>query len=385
MTTKRPTITDVALRAGVSKATVSAVLNNSGPVRGATRERVLDVVELLNYRPTQQSSRGTPRRHRCIALLIKEQDNPYYAGIVAGVRAVAEPRGYALLVLSSEGEGAAERHAVELVHQMDVDGLIATPVLGEHADLSHFFELKRRNFPFVLLEAIRGVPASLIDVDNVEASRMAVEHLVGLGHTRIVHFAGPAYSMHAHERIDGVRRACSASRLAFRDEDVVRAGAHLADGHRAALAYLAARAPGERPTAITCYNDLVAIGLCRALAELGLRVPEDVSVVGYDGIPLCDFLSVPLTTVQVPMQEMGVQSARLLLRILTAHAAVPPERVSLDASLVVRASTAPPRAGAGRIAAVPAGAATPGAAVPPAGSRAAGVVPRAARPAPGRR
>ena len=339
MTTKRPTITDVAQRAGVSKATVSAVLNNSGPVRGATRERVLEVVERLNYRPSQQTARGTARRHHCIALLIKEQDNPYYAGVVAGVRAAAEPRGYSLLVLSSEGEGAAERRAVELVHQMDVDGLIATPVLGEHADLSHFFELKRRNFPFVLLEAIRGVPASLIDVDNVEASRMAVEHLIGLGHTRIVHFAGPTYSMHSQERIDGVRRACSASRLAFRDEDVVLAGAHLGDGHRAALAYFGAREPGERPTAITCYNDLVAIGVCRALRTLGLRVPDDVAVVGFDDLPLVEYLDVPLTTVRVPTADMGAGATDLLVRQIDAREPLPTQKVVLEATLVVRAST----------------------------------------------
>jgi DNA-binding LacI/PurR family transcriptional regulator len=344
MTTKRPTITDVAQRAGVSKATVSAVLNDRGPVRGATRERVLDVVERLNYRPSQQAARGTARRHRCVALLVKEQDNPYYAGIVAGVRAAAEPRGYALLVLSSEGQGGAERRAVELVHQMDVDGLIATPVLGEHADLSHFFELKRRNFPFVLLEAIRGVPASLVDVDNLEASRVAVEHLIGLGHTRIVHFAGPTYSMHSQERIDGVRRACSASRLAFRDQDVVLAGANLADGHRAALAYFGAHPPGERPTAVTCYNDLVAVGVCRALRTLGLRVPDDVSVVGFDDLPLVEYLDIPLTTVHVPTGDMGAGAADLLMRQIEVRESFAPRKVVLDAPLVVRAST---RAAAG--------------------------------------
>jgi DNA-binding LacI/PurR family transcriptional regulator len=341
MTAKRPTITDVAQRAGVSKATVSAVLNDVGVVKESTRERVLAAVEDLNYRPQQLAGRGVARRHRCIALLIKEHDNPYYAEIVAGVRAALEPRGYALLVFSSEGQGGAERRAVELVRQMDVDGLIATPVLGEHADLSHFFELKRRNFPFVLLESIRGVPASLIDVDNVEASRLAVAHLIALGHTRIVHFAGPAYSMHSAERIDGVRRAFSASRLAFHDDDVVVAGAHLADGHRAALAYFADRPADARATAVSCYNDLVAIGVCRALRELGLRIPQDVSVVGFDDVPVLEYLDVPLTTIRVPKAEMGARAADLLVRHIEAKQVLAPQRVYLDAALVERASTGP--------------------------------------------
>jgi LacI family transcriptional regulator/LacI family repressor for deo operon, udp, cdd, tsx, nupC, and nupG len=341
MTSKRSTITDVARHAGVSKATVSAVLNDSGAVRDATRERVLSAVELLNYRPPQLAGRGTPGRHRRIALLIKEHDNPYYAEIVAGVRAACDPRGYALLVMSSEGQGEAERRAVEVVHQMDVDGLIATPAMGDQADLSHFFELKRRNFPFVLLEAIRGVPASLIDVDNVEASRAAVEHLIALGHTRIVHVAGPAYSLHSEERMLGVRRAFSASRLAFHDADVLHAGAHLADGYRAALAYFGGPADGTRATAVACYNDLVAIGVCRALRELGLRVPGDVSVVGFDDIPLVEYLDVPLTTVRVPKAEMGARAADLLVRHIEAKQVLAPERVVLDAALVVRASTGP--------------------------------------------
>jgi LacI family transcriptional regulator/LacI family repressor for deo operon, udp, cdd, tsx, nupC, and nupG len=191
----------------------------------------------------------------------------------------------------------------------------------------------------VLLEQVRGVPASLVDVDNVDASRRAVEYLIGLGHTRIAHFAGPGYSMHSLERIDGVRRAYSASHLVFTEDDIVPAGAHLADGYRAGLAYFGARAPQERPTAVTCYNDLVAIGLCRALSELGLRVPDDVSVVGYDDVPLTEYLPVALTTVRMPKYRMGELAAQMLIRHVESKAGVPLQKVFLDAELVVRAST----------------------------------------------
>jgi LacI family transcriptional regulator/LacI family repressor for deo operon, udp, cdd, tsx, nupC, and nupG len=245
------------------------------------------------------------------------------------------------VVLSSEGEYDAERRAVELMRAKQIDGLIAMPVLDEHADLSHFFELKRRNYPFVLLEAVRGVPASLVDVDNVEASRRAIEHLIELGHTRIVHFAGPEYSMHTHERADGVRRACSASRLVFGDDDIIPAGAHLESGYRAALSFFRNVPAESRPTAVSCYNDLVAVGLMRALRELGLRVPDDVSVVGFDDIPLAEYLDVPLTSVRVPTFKMGTIAADMLITHVESKTAVPVQRAYLEAQLVVRASTRP--------------------------------------------
>ena len=338
MKIKRPTIDDVARQAGVSKATVSAVLNNTGSVKGSTRDQVVAVMEMLNYRPTQLAGRSAARRVKSIGLLIKEIDNPYYAEIVLGARTLASQNGYTLLVASSEGEFDAERRAIELLQAKDVDGLVATPVLDEHADLSHFFELKRRNFPFVLLEEVLGVPASLVDVDNSAGSRKAVEYLIDQGHTRIAHFAGPRYSMHSQERIDGVRHACSASHLIFTDYDIVRAGAHLADGYRAALEYFRERSEAERPTAVTCYNDLVAIGVCRALRELGLGVPEDVSVIGFDDIPLVEYLAVPLTTVRVPKFRMAEIATEMLIRHVESKTAIPPQKVYLDAELVVRSS-----------------------------------------------
>jgi len=342
MKEKRPTINDVAHHTGVSKATVSAVLNNSGVVKSDTRNRVLAAIELLNYRPTQHSARSAGRRHKSIALLIKEHDNPYYDDITAGVRAHAERHGYVLFVVSSEGAYGAEHRAVELLRDKDVDGLIAAPVLDEHADLSHFFDLKRRNFPFVLLEEIRGVPASLVDVENIGASQLAVEYLFSLGHRRVAHFAGPAYSAHSQDRIDGVRRAYSSTHLVFADEDLIQTGAHMADGYRCARELFETREERDRPTAVTCYNDLVAMGVCRALADLGIRCPEDVSVIGYDDISFCESFSVPLTSVRVPKFEMGQIAAQLLVRHIESKEALPPQKVYLDAELVVRSSTAPP-------------------------------------------
>jgi len=342
MTGKRPTISDVARQTGVSKATVSAVLNDAAGVGSDTRDRVLATIDLLNYRPTQQSGVRTATRYRSIALIIKEHDNPYYDEVTAGVRAFAETQGYVLFVVSSEGSYSAEKRAVELLREKGVDGLIAAPVMDEHADLSHFYELKRRNFPFVFLEQVRGVPASLVDLENVGAAQKAVEYLLELGHRRVAHFAGPEYSLHSEERANGVRRAYSSTHLVLAPEDIIAAGAHFDDGYRAGRALFESRPRSEWPTAITCYNDLVAMGLVKAIIDLGLRCPEDVSVVGFDDIKFSDTFLVPLTTVHVPKYEMGSTAAQMLIQHIESREAVVPRRVYLDAALVLRASAAPP-------------------------------------------
>lgn len=339
MKSNQPTINDVARLAGVSKATVSAVLNDTGTVKRSTRDRVLSAIESLNYRKSGPDGRSPGPQMRSIGLVIKEIDNPYYGEVVTGARSAAQESGYTLLVVSSEGEYETERRAVELLQRKGVDGLILTPVLDQDADLSHLFEAKRRNFPFVLLEELRGVPSSLIDVDNEQASRKAVEFLIEQGHTRIVHLAGPEYSWHSQERIDGVRRACSGSHVIFTDQDIVRAGAHMEDGYRAGLDFFRGRPAAERPTAVTCYNDLVALGLCRALAELEIGVPDDVSVIGFDDIQLLEYLPLRLTSVRMPKFEMGQLAAQMLIRHIESRETLPPQKVYLDAELVVRDST----------------------------------------------
>ena len=329
---------DVARRAGVSKATVSSVVNGSGSVRDSTRERVLKAVEELKYR-TGAGAKGRDSRQKVIGLLIKEFDNPYYGEIIVSARERALEKGYSLLVGSSEGDYQAERALVSLLDSRGVDGLIVTPVLDADTDLSHLFELKRRNFPFVLLEEIRGVRASLVDIDNVEAARRATQYLISEGHTRILHLAGPPYSTHSEQRVLGVRRAYSESRLIFREELVVTAGAHAEDGYRAGKEYFGGRGRGKWPTAVVCYNDLVALGLLRALAELGASVPEDVSLVGFDDLELLGYLPVPLTSVRIPKRQMGRLAAELLIRHIEAPGPMAAQREYLEADLVVRGST----------------------------------------------
>lgn len=339
MRQRRPTIDDVAREAGVSRATVSAVVNAKGSVHAATRDRVLAVVERLNYRPSGNAHRTAHERAKSVGLLIKEVENPFYSEIITSARRRAQAHGYTLLVATSEGDYEAERQIFDLLRSKDFDGLLVTPVFDQHTDLSPIFDLKRRNVPIVLLEEIRGVRASLVDCDHAEATRKAAKHLIDQGHSRIVHFGGPPYSIQTEQRISGVRRAFSESALVFDAEAVIPAGARLEDGFRVGMEFFSQVSLERRPSAVLCYNDLVAIGLLRALRELGLDVPRDVSVVGHDDIELLGYLPMRLTTVRVPKREMADRAMQLLIRQIEAPELLPPQKVLAETELVIRDST----------------------------------------------
>lgn len=342
---KKVTMADVAELAGVSKSTVSAVINNKDVVAAATRRRVLQAVDELNY----ELKHSVPHRSiassgKGIGYVIKESGNPYYAEALAGIQAVAHEAGYLVFVCSSEGDFATEQEIVRQFAARGIDGLIIMPILNDETDLSHIFDLKRLNVPLILLESVRGIRAGLVDTDNVQASAQAVSHLIDLGHQRIVHFAGPDYSKHSGERVEGVRRAFSESRLIFDSRSmIIPTGDSIEAGYRTALEYFSA-CGDDHPTGVTCYNDLVALGLIRALDELGLRVPEDVSVIGFDDIEILNYLPVSLTTVRVPKQEMGRRAAELLLKRIEEKEPGAPERIYLEAELIVRGTTSPPGA-----------------------------------------
>jgi LacI family transcriptional regulator/LacI family repressor for deo operon, udp, cdd, tsx, nupC, and nupG len=293
---QRPTISDVARAAAVSKATVSAVLNDAPGVRESTRERVREAMERLNYRPARAVPGRSGPRHQpavgaMIALIIKEHDNPYYAAIVDGVRSVLEAGGHSLLIVSTGGDSAAERRAVTRLHAAGVDGFIVTPVLGQDGDLSHFFELRRRNVPLVLLERVRGLPASLVDVDNVDVSRAPPWSTSSASATRASRTSSAPATRCTRTSASTACDAPSAPRgLMLRDEDLCPPARTSRTGYRAGLARFGGRSGRGAAHRRHLLQRPGGDRLCRALAELGLRVPEDVSVVGYDDIPLCTYV-----------------------------------------------------------------------------------------------
>lgn len=336
------TINDVAEQAGVSTATVSNVINNKSGVSKSTRELVLRVMSDLNYRP-----RGTARNLKkkrqptCIAVLVKELDNPYYTDIVTGVRKQAEQRGYSVFVASSEGDIKQEKKIIEQLTSKDIDGVIIAPSLSDpDAEFSHLFQLQSLNYPFVLLERVQGIRAPVVDIDHIAATKKAVKYLIDAGHSKIVHFSGPQYTSHTLERIRGIREAYSESSLIYNEKDVlISAGSHLEEGYNAAISYFSNLKKKDFPTAIVCYNDLIALGTIAALSEQGIRVPEDVSVIGDDDIEFAHRSTIPLTTIHTPKIELGQNAANLLIKTIEANGPLTAEKIFLESELIVRKSS----------------------------------------------
>lgn len=344
---KRVTIADVARKASVSVGTVSAVLNDRPTVREHTRRRVLAAIEELGYQPSPSARalgamQGDGRVFEpAIGLIVKEITNPFYSEVVIGAQEYLAAQGYLSFVCTSEGSYEKEGALLKAFQNRSVQGAVIAPVLDARSDLSHLFMLRRAAYPFVLLEAVQGLQVNVVSVDNVRAVQMAVSYLIERGHERIVHFAGPPYTQHTRDRILGVEKAFSQSHLRFTDEVIIPAGAHLQDGYEAALEYFRTHRRAM-PTGVTCFNDLVAMGVLRALHELGIRVPEEVSVIGFDDIPMAAYLSIPLTSVRVPKREMGARAAALLLELIEAHdrdEQLSPRHIVLEATLIERATT----------------------------------------------
>jgi len=337
---KKITIEDVARRANVSKGTVSAVINAKNIVRPETRDRILTVMKELNFRP-----RGVARnlkndgQEKSIGVIIKDLNYPFYTSIATGVREYANSKGYSVVVTSSENDHESEKKLTHLFSSKDIKGTIIAPIVEGAAEIEHLFKLKMLNYPFVLLEGVKGIQSNVVAIDNLRAIKQAVKYLMESGHTKIVHFAGPPQSSHTQERIEGFRHAFSESTLVFNKNMIVPTGSHYDESYTRSIEYFRNRKREEFPTAIVCFNDQQALGVMIALLELGIRVPEDISIVGNDDIYYARIYPVPLTTIRAPQHEIGRKAAEILIRSIESSVPPPPEKIVLETEFIVRKST----------------------------------------------
>ena len=330
----RPTIIDVAARAGVSKSLVSLVMRGASTVSDEKRRLVLEAAEALGYRPNAVARSLVQRRTSLLGIVLSDLHNPFYAEVVDGIQAEAGAREYRTIISTVDRRALSERRALDLLLELRVDGMIlASPML----ELDEVVAGASRELPIVMVARhsdVAGVDS--IRNDDSTGAELAVRHLVGLGHRRIAHIDGGAGSG-APERREGYRRAMRDAGLEA--EARIVAGSYTEQGGRRGVAALLAS--GERPTAIFVANDLAAIGALGALASHGLRIPEDVSVVGYDNTMLAAVHHIDLTTVNQPRPEMGRMAVSMLMerlggrRDVARHLLIPP-------TLVVRGTTAPP-------------------------------------------
>lgn len=331
---------DVAKRAGVSKGTVSAVINAKNTVKPRTREHILEVMKELNFRP-----RGVARelkngnQDNSIGVIIKDLNYPFYTSIATGVKEYANSKGYSVIVTSSENDHECERKFTHLFSTKDIKGAIIAPIVEGTVEIEHLFKLKMINYPFVLLEDVKGIQANVVAIDNLKAIKKAVTYLIESGHTKIVHFAGPPQSSHTHERIEGFRHAFSESTLAFKNDMIVPIGSRHEESYGKTLEYFKSKNREDYPTAIVCFNDQQALAVLTALKELNIRVPDDISIIGNDDISYAKTYPVPLTTIRAPQREIGKWAAEILIRNIESPTLLPPERVVLETEFVIRESS----------------------------------------------
>ncbi len=329
-------IDDVARLAQVSKATVSAVLNDKPGVAEKTRIRVLEIIERFNYKPNHVARALSLQATKSVGLVIKEIDNPYYTKIMRGVFHICSLHGYSVFLGSSELQYRQEEKIIEAFVNQQVDGLIVTPLQEADRDFSTVFNLINRKFPIVTIGRIKNFHTNCVSIDNVAAAQEAVSYLIRAGHKRIAYFAGPANSLHNDDRLLGYRRALITAGIELPTDYIVAAGANFADGFSQCEVLFDREF--EQPTAVFCYNDLVAIGLIQALQNRGVRVPQEIAVIGFDNIDFSRFSNIPLTTVSNPARKMGEEAAKLLLRQIEKPDPVLFKEKLLETTLVVRNS-----------------------------------------------
>jgi LacI family transcriptional regulator len=331
----RRTIADVARAARVHPSTVSRALNDGAALRAETRERVLRAARKLDYRPSALARGLRLQRTLTVGMLVPDIANPFFPPIIRGAEDTTLARGYALVLCNTEDVPEREATYLRVLRERQVDGLLIAS--SRMAD-SVITRLRRERFPFVLVNrSARGAELT-VTVDNRRAAGEAIAHLVALGHRRIAHIAGPQTTTTGLERAEGARVAIQRHGLPRSAALWIEANAFSeAEGYRCARVLLAEEG---RPTAIFGANDLIAVGVLRAAREARLRVPEDLSVVGFNDIRQAELLEPPLTTVRVPQYEMGATSARLLIARLE-NEPLAESHVVLPASFTVRGSTAP--------------------------------------------
>jgi LacI family transcriptional regulator len=335
-------IRDVAAAAGVSVATVSRVLSPATaevPMRKETRDRVVRAIDELGYRPNDLARALLQHRTSAIGLVVPDISNPYYPPLVRGVEDVASSHGYRVVLCNTDRDPAKITGYLDTLIKTRVDGIVVAG--GGWADVPDRTAVLGRYRTGLVAVGRHLTSHPSVRIDNVAASRAAAEHLIGLGHRRITFVGGPASSTTVQDRAQGFRDALKASGLAGLAPAVRYGDFTEESGYALAREILRLSRP---PTALLCANDRVALGAYAAAADTARRIPDDVSVVGFDDTPIARYVRPTLTTVAIPTYEMGSAAMRLLLAQFGGDDGAPALE-TMPTRLVVRDSAAAPVGG----------------------------------------
>ena len=327
---RRVTLRDVAREAGVSIKTASRVVNGEPTVNAAMATRVTGAVERLGYRPNELARSLKGRRSRTIGLVIDDVSNPFMAVCAQAIEGVAREHGHALILCDSRADLRTEDAYVGLLTRRQVDGLLLVPARGHNV---HLETERRAGLPVVAFDRpAAGVRTDTVLVENRAGAREATEHLIGHGHERIAFVGDVRHYYTARKRLEGYKEALEAADL----EPL-----HSLDAHSIELAEEATREfleTPDRPTALFAANILTTLGALRSIEDLGLRVPEDVAVIGFDDFELAHVLRPRFTLVHQPAAELGRRAAEMLFDRLEGRGRPEPQRLVLPTELIVRES-----------------------------------------------
>lgn len=328
-------IRDIAKLAGVSTATVSRALSSPELVKASTRARVEAAVRRLHYTPNAVASSLRRRRTENIVVIVPDIQNPFFSGIVQGIEHVAHLNNHKVLLgESQDNQQRIDRYA-EMLYRREADGLI---LLGARLPTRVALDVASSAAPRIPIvtacEYVAGLRAPNVRIDNVAAAADATEHLLKLGHRIVATITGPLSNPIVKDRLKGFRQRMLRSNAVVSSTYVVRGDFSLDSGYRAMQGLLALARP---PSAVFCANDEMAMGATRAIRGSGRRVPQEISVVGFDDIRFAEYFDPPLTTIRQPQREIGGTAMRLMLGLFEKRTG--PSNVILPHTLVVRGST----------------------------------------------
>ena len=334
---KRITMRQIATRARVSVGTVSHVINNTARVREPVRRRVLEAIERLGYQPSLLA-RGLRRNQTTIiGVIIPDISNPFFPLVVRGVEDIAYQNSYQLMLCNADNDAHKEQVYFDELRAYRMAGLIVIP--SADSKLVSAAASGGSELPVICLDRCpEGWKGDSITVDNSEGAYQATRYLLELGHRRIAAIAGQLHVTSAVERLKGFKQALREGGISTAPEYIQEGRFDRLSGYEKGLMMLQF---SPRPTAIFAANDLVALGVLAALRELGLRCPEDVSLIGFDDLELASFTNPALTTVAQPAYQMGARAAGLLFERLRGED-LPAQHIVMKAALKVRDSTAAP-------------------------------------------
>lgn len=333
---RRPTINDVAKRAGVSKTTVSHVINNTRFVEEETRQRVLQAIAELDYRPSSVARSLTTNRTETIGVIISDASNYFFGEVLLGIEDVLRPVNYGLIVCNTAEILEREAHYLDLLMRQRVDGIIAAATSQRWGILA---QAEVRHTPVVFMDrSFEGLEGPFVGVDNKRGAYLGTRHLIECRHRQIGILAGFQRLSTMRERLAGFRQALQEHDIPLPEEWVVTSPLSIEAGREAMRQILTLP---ERPTAVFLNNNLLSLGGLLAIRELGLSCPEDISVVGFDDHPWAAVSDPPLTVVRQPAQQLGQVAAQVVLALINGEQ--PPEsRVLLECEMIVRQSSCPP-------------------------------------------